>query len=495
MINRALSNSQAFLLAVLGFLAGITTAEFFQLDYFFIFCLGLFFIFLFLMSSRYFRARIIILVALFFILGFWRFQISLPDFDNPDNIYHYNGQPVYFTGRVENIEKKINYQQLILRVVPGNDNFSRGLVVTTLSLFPEYKYGDILKVSCHLKTPDNYNNFDYGRYLSRFNVYATCYYPSVLALSYDQNNFKIKLFSIIYDVKSKLSRNLDFFVSEPESSLLQAMILDAGSALPKDVSSVIANVGLSHVIAISGMHMVLITVIIMQLSMALGLIRQKSFWVAFTTVIFYVAMIGFPASAVRGAIMALLFLYAQKIGRLSYSVNALLLSAFVMLLFNPKLLLSDVGFQLSFTAVLGLLYLLPILKEKLRHWPEFWQMKNIFITTLAAQIMTQPLIILYFQKVSLVSIVANILVLPFVSFLMIWVFINLIVSLAIFPLGYIMGYVSYFITHYIIFISRFLNSWPAAYFKVGLDSLFLTVILYILIVLYIFKNKRYSIDN
>ena len=495
MINWPLSYSKIFRLTILSFMVGVTAAEFFKLDYFLIFCFGLFLILLFfiLLNNIYFR--VIILLVIFFIFGFWRLQISLPDYHNQQNIYYYNNNWVSFDGKIENIDRRVSYQQLIIVVTKVQNNFSQGKVIATLPLYPEYKYGDVLKVDCKLKAPASYNGFDYGRYLSRWDIYSTCYYPHVASIGHNQDNFKLKLFSLIYFIKTKLGQSLSFFIPEPESSLLQAMILGTTGGLPKDISSILSNVGLSHVIAISGMHMVIITVVIMQLAIALGVIRQKSFWVAFFVVIFYVAMIGFLPSAVRGAIMALLFLYAQKIGRLSYSINALLLSALVMLLFNPKLLLYDVGFQLSFVAVLGLLYILPILKEKSKKLPEFWQIKNILITTFSAQIATQPLIIFYFHKVSLVSLLANILVLPIAPFLMIWGFINSVIGLFFSPLGYLMGYISYLATNYMIFISTVLNNLPAAYFKLEVDSLFLAAIFYFLIIIFIIKNKDLIIDN
>jgi len=466
-------------------------ADFFKLSHFFVFCFLLFFILLLIIRWSSSNSKVIILLLIFFLVGFWRFQLALPDFRNPQNIYYYNNQQVFFSGVVVKINSKIDYQEIILKVQSLAGTFSYGQVMLNLPLYPEYHYGEILKVNCKLKPPNNYPDFDYGRYLSKFNVYSICAYPNITITGQTQNNFEFKLFSVVYFIKSQLSQSLDSFVPEPESSLLQAMILGIKGELPDNLKTIFSNVGLSHIIAISGMHIVILTLIISQLTIGLGVIRTKAFWVTLIVIIFYVAMIGFPPSAVRGASMALLFLYAQKIGRISYSINALLLSAGVMLLINPKLLLYDVGFQLSFTAVLGLLYLMPILKSKLKHWPEFGQIKNILITTLSAQIMTQPLIIFYFHKVSLISVLANILVLPFLPFLMIGVFINLLLGLVYPVLGYYFGYVSYFLTHYIILVASYLDQWSLASLKLAVTSLPLTIIFYLAMVFFILKQRRY----
>jgi competence protein ComEC len=97
----------------------------------------------------------------------------------------------------------------------------------------------------------------------------------------------------------------------------------------------------------------------MFLAIALGLARPKAFWVAFIGIVIYVVMIGFPASAVRAAIMGILAIYAQKIGRSSSMMSLIVLAAAIMLALNPLLLLYDVGFQLSFLAVIGLIYFSP----------------------------------------------------------------------------------------------------------------------------------------
>lgn len=489
MINWSLSISKIARLLILSFMSGIVVADFFRLDIFIIFCVILFLIFGLFIGWSNMRQRVTILILIFFLVGFWRFQISLPDFSNHNNIYYYNTQQVVFTGFTGSVNKKNDYQELIINLKIDQSNSIGGKVVLMAPLFPEYRYGDILKISCKLKSPDKINDFDYGRYLFRFNIYTICVYPKITATGLSQNDYKFKIFSVVYFVKSKLSQSLDIFVTEPEASLLQAMMLNITGGFPKNLKTIFANVGLSHVIAISGMHIVMLTVIISQLAIALGIVRQKSFWVALIGVTFYVAMIGFPPSAVRGAIMALLFLYAQKIGRLSYSLNALLVSAFFMLNINPKLLLYDIGFQLSFMAVLGLLYLLPILKIKLKYWPELGQLKNILITTLAAQIMTQPLIIFYFSNFSIVSILANLLVLPLVPLMMIWVFINLIIGLGSISVGSLMGYVSYLLVHYMIVMATFLNNLPLAYLNLEINSLPLTIIFYLVIIVFIYKNK------
>jgi len=429
---------------------------------------------------------IIFLCLLLLVLGIFRFQISLPDYNNSKNIYYYNNSDITLGGTVGNIDKSIDQQKITLDTkLPG-----KGKVLITLPLYPEYELGDYLEMSCEIKAPSVFDDFDYGRYLSRFDIYSVCYYPSGITMG--QNIFfDLKYFALtsVAKFKNKLSISLNLSVAEPASSILQALILGNRRGISSDILDDFKNAGISHMIAISGMHIAIITMIIMYLSIALGVVRQKAFWVALIIISFYVLLIGAPASAVRGAIMALTLLYAQKIGRLNYSINALMFTAFLMLCVNPKLLLYDIGFQLSFMAVLGILYLTPILKNKFKKIPELGQVKNILIITLSAQIMTLPLIVFYFHKVSLISLLANILILPVLPFLMIWGIVNSVIGIISINLGRIIGYISWLSVNYILSVARWASGLPFAYFDFKIDNIFIVIGLYLLIGGYIYKNK------
>jgi competence protein ComEC len=410
--------------------------------------------------------------------------VSLPDFDNQDYIYHYNENQILFSGVVKNIDRRISNQKITI------DSVSlKGKVLLTLPLYPVYEYGNVLSIDCYLQTPKTFDEFDYGKYLSRYRIYSVCYYPEVEVVG---NQFSYNF--ITSNIKSKLSRSINLSVVEPQSSILQALLLGNRRGIPEDILNNFSSAGLSHIIAISGMHIAIIVMIIMHLSMSVGIIRQKSFWVALVLIILYIILIGTPASAVRGATMALLVLYASKIGRLSYSINSLLFVAFIMLLFNPKLLLYDVGFQLSFMAVLGILYLSPIFLSKLKNVSEYGEIKNILVITLSAQIMTLPLIVFYFNSVSIVSLLSNVLVLPVLPFLMIFAMINSIIGLVSVSLGQLLGYIGYIMVSYLIFVSEKLSNLPFSYFEFDGLNIFLVCLAYLLIFIFINRNRRHPFD-
>ena len=270
-------------------------------------------------------------------------------------------------------------------------------------------------------------------------------------------------------------------VKEPQVSVLQAMILGNRRGLPKNLLDQFANIGISHIIAISGMHIAIIAMILMFLAINLGLMRQQVYYFAVIGLIIYIVMIGWPASAVRAGIMAIVVLSAQKVGRLSRPINAIFLAAFVMLIINPKLLLSDVGWQMSFMAVLGIIYLMPIFQNYFRKLPDIWRLKDMIAVTLSAQIMTLPLIIFYFHKLSLVAILANIVILPIVPFLMMLGMANALVGVFSVDLGRLIGYLSWLGVSYILKMSEWLVKIPWAYIVLPKVNVVLVIVGYGLI--------------
>jgi competence protein ComEC len=201
------------------------------------------------------------------------------------------------------------------------------------------------------------------------------------------------------------------------------------------------KVGLVHVIAASGMNITMLGGFL-SLFFALFLKRQLAIIMTVLGIIFYAVLAGLEPSIVRAAIMGILVFLAQLTGRQNSSFLALFFAGFVMLMRSPFLIL-DIGFQLSFLATLGLIYLRPLfgLISSVKRLE-----KNVFIedltTTLSAQIMTLPILLVNFGTYSLWSIPANAIVLWTVPFLMIIGGISAVIAFIFEPLGRLILYLS-----------------------------------------------------
>jgi len=417
-------------------------------------------------------------LGFFLFLGIWRFSVSIP-IDSPGKIWHYNGENIDVIARVvEEPRVELDKQKLTIEVF-YSENLGRkleGEVLIYSDLYPRINYGDNLRIKCELKAPEPFNDFAYDRYLAKSDIYSLCYYPEIERLELDehssQNNFYFLFFNNLYNLKDKISYLINISIREPEASVLRAMTLGDKWSVPDDVREDFAKAGLSHIMAISGMHIGIILSVIFSSLLFLGLFRSKAFYFSSIFLVFYITIIGFPASAVRASIMGFLVLLSFNLGRLNQIVNSLALAACFMLLINPALLRDDIGFQLSFLAVLGIVYFHYFISNSLKRLFRIGDKRiitgiiDLISLTLSAQILTLPLIAWNFSQVSLVALVSNLLVLWALPFL----FTLFILAL---PLSFILPNLSFWfflpvflILKYILIIVNFFTSNSIFYLEI-----------------------------
>ena len=381
---------------------------------------------------------------------------------------------------VEDIDLRQN-KQLITFQPKG---FSQRILITT-SLGKEYSYGNLAVVEGKIKQPQAFDDFDYPKYLERFNVYALMSYPKLLVLKDHTGNF-IK--DLLLDIKHKFTKRISKFLPEPENSLLLGILIGARKTLPQNIVDNFNNTGVSHIIAISGYNISIIIAALGFLARLLG--RKWSFWLSLTVILGFVIMAGPSASVVRAMVMGFMLLVAFYIGR-PYSVGpALFFAAFIMLLINPKILFWDIGFQLSFAATLGIVYFMPLLEKLTANWPNFFSLKEIFFTTMSAIIATLPLILLYFGRLSLTAPAVNILILPIIPLTMLLGFLS-----ALPFLGPGFAFASKILLDYILKLTGWFASWTFSSLSVQLtEQVFLCLAIAVLglyLILWQFSKKMH----
>lgn len=291
-------------------------------------------------------------------------------------------------------------------------------ILVTTGVYPEYQYGDVLEIKGELEEPMVFEDFNYKNYLAKDGIYYVVYYPEIKVLQRNKGNF---IYQAIFKFKNKIKQGVEKIMPFPEVSILQAITLGYKQALSDETKETLNITGIRHIVAISGMHIVILSWITMYLLIVIGLWRGQAFYFAVALMILFIIMIGAPASAVRAGIMGGILLLGEKIGRLRNSGRIAVFAGSIMLVFNPLLLRYDIGFQLSFLAVLGIIYIKPIFDK----WIEKWQKKqeisstlHIITMTLAAQIATLPILIYNFGRISFISPLANVLIVPLLPFIM-----------------------------------------------------------------------------
>ncbi|MDL1895160.1 DUF4131 domain-containing protein [Anaerolineae bacterium CFX7] len=386
------------------------------------------------------------LVLIFFILGALRYQLALPD-EISQQLKQFNEQGKASLIGVVIAEPDVRQTQTLVRVdvskIQTNGAWQdvHGLALVSVARDTPVQYGDEVQVDGAPETPPDGADFSYRDYLAREHVFTLIRHARLYTIASGKGNL---FWARLYEFKAAAETAIAELLPEPSAALLTGILLGDDSGIPSALKQAFADTNTAHIIAISGFNIaVLIGVLAFVLRrpsyalQARALNTPTTNWVtrafalltghfnAILIIIFlilYTLLVGASASVVRACIMGSLVVIALDLGRTSWAFNALAISAFIMTLLNPWVLW-DVGFQLSFLATLGLLLYAPRLQtffegwlkkrvsaDRARHIAAFFQ--DAFIVTFAAFIVTAPLIIVYFHRLSLIGFLTNFLVLP-----------------------------------------------------------------------------------
>ena len=461
----AIAKSKVFLIACLVFSLGIAAASFLPLKYLsdeiWWFAVAVFFLIL----TVWFWPNKIFLLAAVLLLAFWRYGFGLPE-NTPDKIWHYNGSEATVRGYAANepdireTNQKLEIKTEAISQLPSRQ--ISGKILVTTDLYPEYEYGNELELECELKQPEEYKGFAYDRYLARYQIYSVCYYPGVKVIAGVSGNY---FYAKIFALKEKIAGLIDSGLTEPESSLARPIVFGGQKGLEQKIRDDFQKVGLTHIMAVSGFNVSILAAVVMAALLGLGVGRRYAFYLAVALLAGYIILVGLPASALRAGLMGFLVLWALKLGRLNKITNSLVLAAAILLLINPKLLRDDVGFQLSFLALAGLIYVYPILEaiwQKIK-LPKLKGLSDGLLITLAAQVFTLPVLAYNFSQISLIAPLANLAVLWAVPALTVLVLIALPLSWVLPGLAPIFFLPSLILTKYILTVVRYLASLPFSY--------------------------------
>lgn len=444
-----------------SFLGGIFLAQFFEFEPV---CwqAGLILILLFLDCALilifvWHKFRICLVFGLgiiVFLLGILRYNLALPKVNN-DWIQFYNEkEEIMILGTVV-LEPDIRLEKTNLtfgdlRLEDTNKKLN-GRILITAPRYPEFNYGDKVLVNARLKDPGEFNEFNYRDFLAKSGIYSVSYNPKISLVSKNNGNF---LFGLVLKIKARFKESIVKTLSEPQASLVDGLLLGNKSGLPKELLDKFNLVGVSHVIVVSGYHVTVISSLLLYFGILI-FDRKKAFWLAVIGLIFFVLLTGVQASAIRASVMGGLVVVALNFGRMSNIRNVLLFSALVIIFFNPLLLSFDVGFQLSFLATIGIVYFTPIVLRYLKKMPNVLKLREILATTLAAQLLVLPIIFNNFERLSLISPLVNLLILPTVPLAMLSGFLNGLAGLIFLPLGKLLGLITWLLISYMIEVVEF----------------------------------------
>lgn len=411
---------------MLGFASGIVFDSFASLKAPLLYGIGAFAcvsILLFFFSSP--RRVIWVGVGLFLacaLLGGWRNERAKPD---AERFHSFVGEKITVEGIVTDVPSKKNGDQRFkLKVAPLKHRGPVSMLVTAKA-YPELAYGDAIFVTGTLAVPENFTTdqgteFDYVSYLYKSNILYQLKNASAVVQSHGNGNW---LLAHLMPLKASILRSYHRVLPNREADLLAGLNLGEKSNIEPDFRNDLITTGTIHMIALSGSNVTILANWLRDCFVGvLKLSERTAAWGGGVSILLFVAMTGLQSSAVRAGIMALISIFARTKGRTYDAFRALLFSGFLMVLYDPKYIVYDTSFDLSFLATLGIIFLTPLLDRVFVRAPKtlLWVIpfREALSVTLGAQLGVLPFILYRMGTLSIISLPANIMVLPAVPYAM-----------------------------------------------------------------------------
>lgn len=486
-----MQKTKIFLLFIVFFLGGILSAQWLKegayLQFAVLLALALWK--LFSMKSDFkTKTRILIVAIIAVCCGVGRFWISFQE--DSSHIRNYTGY-VQIQGCVaDEIDvraDKVKYTVEVSSVRGAKDTSWRsayGRVLVSAPRYPVYFYGDCFLVKGELQKPEKIEDFYYDRYLARYSIYSVMYRAQISKIDEEKRNI---FYESLYKIKSIFEEKLSKIFSEPYASFMAGLILGSRSGIPEHLKINFNVTGLTHIIAISGYNIALVITVV---SMLFGFLRRRPKVIACGIfIVVFVIAVGASASVVRAAIMGIISLIALWGGRQYFVIIALFSAAFFMNLWNPKILVYDAGFQLSFLATFGIIIFNERLKNLLKKVPEIFSLRDALVMTLSAQILALPIIIMQFGRLSIISPLANIFVIPMIPLAMALGFFAVMFGFISSFIGDLIGFGGYLVLKFIIFFVNFFASFKLASLQIEWITWWMVLVYY----LFLFKVVSKSI--
>ena len=364
--------------------------------------------------------------------------------------------------------------------------------------YPEYGIGNLLRLEGVIERPESLGEFDYVSYLAREDIFAVMAFPQIEKLEENKGPW---LATILSRVKEAFEANIDAVLPEPHAALLKGLTLGERESLPQELVEDFRRTGTSHIVALSGYNITLVGRFFTNILLFATVPFHLAFWTAASAIVLFVLLTGASASVVRAGIMGVLVLAAEKEGRMYQMQNALAFAAAAMIFHNPYVLRFDAGFQLSFLATLGLIYLSPVIgrwidgirsklspdrsglsleRDIVRTGQQIFPFRKILIETIAAQLAVLPLLIYLFGQVSVTSPIINVLVLMAVPYAMGLGFITGGLGFLWWLISQPVAWLNWILLEYMLRVIGFFSKLPLAAIKLGASALTFLTAIYVL---------------
>lgn len=365
-------------------------------------------------------------------------------------------------------------------------------ILVMVARYPAYQYGDLLSVAGKIKEEDD-SGFDYRRYLKSRGASLALDFPRIEILARDRGSTWLKY---IYLTREKLYSVIRVVLPEPQASLANGTAFGITGDIPPSLYDAFRKSGTTHILAISGLNLsILMGAVLAAVVPVLGRRYQIHVWIALISIWIFAIFSGSRPPVMRGAVMGSFYLAADLFGRQKHGLMALFLAAAILVGFDPGLIYS-VSFQLSFMAMVGLIFIatplsnwlgdrltkLAGLKKKSTSLTFLKAVADNVSVTLGATFFTLPLILYYFGAISLVGVPATLLAQLALMPIIVLTFFAAGAGLVFLPLANAIGWLDYVFLRYMTAIVENFSYLPGSSLATGYLNSWQTILLYTLLV-------------
>lgn len=356
------------------------------------------------------------------------------------------------------------------------------------------KYGSIILFKGEFVEPEiarNYRGFSYKEYLKSIGIYGTIKADTVKEIG----NKKLGIIkTLANDVSIKIKETIkEYIQNEDNRNLLLGILIGDDDELSKNIKEDFQNSSLSHILAVSGMHVSFVIMFVTIFLSKIDFSKKISKVICIVFLIFFIFLTGEMPSVKRACIMAILGLISQLIYRKNDTITSLSISLLIILIYNPFSIM-DVGLILSFGATCGIIIFYEIIfnliDNRNNNNKVITKINEIVSVSISAQILIFPLSIMFFNKISLTFLFSNLLISSFIGLIIALGFVSIII-----PIDILFKILEVFLI-LLIKIAEVFSSIPISHISIVTPSL-TTIILYYVIVfgityIFLIKKKKYK---
>jgi len=413
-------------------------------------------------------------------------------------------------GKIISNKKEKEYKNCYKIKVLKVQNLSKNVKNTYLNLFVDKKinleYGDIIKCKGIFQKGEkarNYGGFNYNSYLKTQKIYGIFNSKKVEKISKD-----IDIFSIANNISNRVEEKIDLLLNETEANLCKGLILGKTQEIEESIKENFRIVNISHILAISGLH---VTYIVMLITIISQRLIGKKYGTVFLIVvlIFYMFLVGFTPSIVRACIMGILVNLAFLVHKKNNFWNSLALSLLLILINNPYSIL-NIGLQLSYLATIGIVGFSRKIRKKIDNFKFLKNnlviRKNNKIQTLvnkikenlsvmfSAQILILPIMIYNFNIIGTYFIISNLLVSVIIGTTIFLSILLVTSSFIFFPISKILSHILTILLQLLIIISN-ISKLPFSKIYIPTPSILSIILYYVMIYVLNFLDNVYSKES